>query len=267
MKARLAIPLALLAAAVLPALFATTLPLAPDRIDLTHVLSPPAADAWLGHDDLGRSIADRLVFGLRTSLAVAVLVIPLAAVTGTIVGMAAGWLGGAWDAVGARVIDIFMAFPGTLLAIALSGLLGPGIGNVVVALAAVGWVGYARLARAQTLALRGREHIAAARLLGVPVPLILWRHVLPLIAAPLIVHATLGVAAVIMAEAGLSFLGLGVQPPAASLGAMIRDGAAYMLVAPHAVIVPGAALFIVVLAVNLLGEQLNDRLGARPTVR
>lgn len=242
------------------ALTAAMLPLDPDAIRLPEILAPPGAGAWLGYDDLGRAIADRLIFGLRTSLVVAVLVVPITAAIGSVIGMAAAWMGGAWDLIGARLIDIFLAFPGTLLAIALAGLLGPGIGNVIVALAAVGWVGYARLARAQTHALKGREHIQAARLLGTPAPLILLRHVLPLIAAPLIVHATLGVAAVIVAEAGLSFLGLGVQPPAASLGAMIRDGAAYMLVAPHAVLAPGLALLLIVLSVNLLGEAVRERL-------
>lgn len=161
------------------------------------------------------------------------------------------------------VVDIFLAFPGILLAIALAGLLGPGLDNVVIALTTVGWVGYARLARAQVLSLKQREHVQAAEALGSNRWRIMRRHLLPLMAAPLIVEATFGVAAVIVAEAGLSFLGLGVQPPAASWGAMIRDGTRYLLVAPHLVLAPGLALLAVVLAVNLLGDRLRDRLDIR----
>jgi peptide/nickel transport system permease protein len=162
-----------------------------------------------------------------------------------------------------QVIDIFLAFPGILLAIALAGLLGPGIDNVVMALAVVGWVGYARLSRAQVLSLKHREHVMAAESLGSARVRIMIRHLLPLMAAPLIIEATFGVAAVVIAEAGLSFLGLGVQPPGASWGAMIRDGTRYMLVAPHLVLAPGAAICAVVLSVNLLGDSLRDRLDKR----
>jgi len=162
-----------------------------------------------------------------------------------------------------RVIDVFLAFPGILLAIALAGILGPGIDNVVLALTTVGWVGFARLARAQTLSLKHREHVRAAVALGARGPRILVHHVLPLIAAPLIVEATFGVAAVIIGEAGLSFLGLGVQPPHASWGSIIQEGTRYMLVAPHLVVAPAVTLSLVVLSVNLLGDRLRDRLDVR----
>jgi peptide/nickel transport system permease protein len=161
------------------------------------------------------------------------------------------------------LIDIFLAFPGILLAIALAGLLGPGIDNVVIALTVVGWVGYARLSRAQVLSLKHREHVMAAEALGTRKHRIMLRHLLPLMSAPLIIEATFGVAAVVIAEAGLSFLGLGVQPPGASWGAMIRDGTRYLLVAPHMVLAPGMAIFIVVLSVNLLGDRLRDHLDIR----
>ncbi|MEA3404639.1 MAG: ABC transporter permease, partial [Pseudomonadota bacterium] len=141
--------------------------------------------------------------------------------------------------------------------------LGPGIENVVIALVVVGWVGYARLARAQTLSLRHREHIYAARALAVPVPLILLRHVIPLILAPLGVEATFGIAGAVISEAGLSFLGLGVQPPEASWGSMIKEGTRYLLVAPHLVLAPGIALMLVVLAVNLIGDQWRDYLDVK----
>jgi len=260
---RTSVPLALVAAWGLLALAGPLLPLHPDDIELTKVLAAPAAQGWLGYDDLGRPLWDRLVMGARTSFVVAAAVVGLSLAAGTLIGTLSAWLGGAWDHVVVRVIDIFLAFPGILLAIALAGLLGPGIDNVVIALAVVGWVGFARLARAQTLSVKHRDHVQAAVALGTRLPRILARHLLPLIAAPLIIEATFGVASVVIAEAGLSFLGLGVQPPDASWGSMIRDGTRYMLVAPHMVIAPGTAMVLVVLAVNLLGDRLRDRLDVR----
>jgi len=239
------------------------LPLTPNLIHLEHILAPPGPGAWLGYDDLGRDIGERLLVGARTSFLVAVWVVSLSALLGTVVGTVSAYRGGWWDRVIVQVIDIFLAFPGILLAIALAGLLGPGIDNVVIALAVVGWVGYARLSRAQVLSLRHREHVMAAESLGSGRVRIMVRHLLPLMAAPLIIEATFGVAAVVIAEAGLSFLGLGVQPPGASWGAMIRDGTRYMLVAPHLVLAPGAAICAVVLSVNLLGDRLRDRLDKR----
>jgi peptide/nickel transport system permease protein len=247
----------------LAAVVGSWLPLAPDRIDLPRILADPGAAAWLSTDDLGRPVLDRLLVGARTSFVVAVGVVLVSALVGTAIGATAGFIGGWPDLVIVRVIDVFLAFPGILLAIALAGLLGPGLGNVVIALVAVGWVGYARLARAQVLSLRTRDHVLAARALGVRGPRILVRHLLPLTLAPLLIEATFGIAAVVIAEAGLSFLGLGVQPPASSWGTMIRDGVAYMLVAPHLVLAPGVAIMLVVLAVNLVGDRLRDRLDVR----
>jgi len=246
---------------------APVLPLTPNTIDLPRILAPPDAQAWLGTDDLGRPVLDRLLIGARTALLVGFGTVALAATLGTGLGILAAQAGGAWDRVLVRTIDVFLAFPGLLLAIALAGALGPGLNNLVIALAAVGWVGYARLARAQTLSLRRREHVLAARALGVSRLRILWRHLLPLALAPLIIEATFGIGAAVVAEAGLSFLGLGVQPPTASWGNMIRDGVAYMLIAPHLVLAPGVALVLVVLAVNLAGDRLRDRLDVRARVR
>lgn len=260
---RLRWPAVGLAAWVLAALAAPWLPLTPNTIELASILEGPSGEAWLGHDDLGRPVLDRLVVGARTSLLVAVAAVGLSLVVGTLIGTLSGWMGGLWDHLIVRVIDVFLAFPGILLAIALAGVLGPGIDNVVVALAAVGWVGFARLARAQTLSLKHREHVEAAVALGAPPSRILRRHVLPLISAPLIVEATFGFAGAVVAEAGLSFLGLGVQPPEPSWGSMIRDGTRYMLIAPHMVLAPGVALLLVVLGVNLLGDRLRDRLDVR----
>jgi len=260
---RVWIPSGILGAWALLALSVYVLPLSPNLIQLEHILMPPGEGALLGYDDLGRDIGERLLVGARTSFLVAFWVVGLSALVGTLVGTVSGYQGGWWDRAVVQVIDIFLAFPGILLAIALAGLLGPGIENVVMALAAVGWVGYARLSRAQVLSLKHREHVWAAEALGSSRLRIMTRHLLPLMAAPLIVEATFGVAAVVIAEAGLSFLGLGVQPPDASWGAMIRDGTRYMLVAPHLVLAPGIAIFVVVLSVNLLGDRLRDAMDKR----
>lgn len=260
---RLWVPLAVLGAWGLSALAGPLLAVAPNEVSLPHILRGPGPGAWLGYDDLGRPVLERLAVGARTSLLVAAAVVSLSLAVGAVVGTVSAWVGGAWDHLMVRVIDIFLAFPGMLLAIALAGILGPGIENVVVALAVVGWVGFARLARAQALSLKRREHVQAALALGARTPRIVARHLLPLLAAPLIVEATFGLAGAVIAEAGLSFLGLGVQPPAASWGAMIRDGTRYMLVAPHLVIAPGITLALVVLSVNLLGDRLRDHLDVR----
>ncbi len=263
---RLRVPLLIVLVWAIAALLADSLPLTPDRIALEHILDPPASGAVLGYDDLGRDIASRLLVGARTSFLVAVWVVGLSMLVGTLFGTLTAYRGGWWDRVAVLLVDTFLAFPGILLAIALAGLLGPGIENVIMALTAVGWVGYARLSRAQVLSLMNREHVQAAVVLGNRRWRIVRRHLLPLMAAPLIVEATFGVAAVVIAEAGLSFLGLGVQPPAASWGAMIRDGTRYMLVAPHMVLAPGVAIMLIVLAVNLLGDTLRDRMDTRLVV-
>ncbi len=262
-----ALPVTVVALWALAALAGGWLPLEPARVDLPLVLEPPGAAAGLrgllGFDGLGRPVLDRLVAGAGTSFLVAAAVVGLSAAAGTVVGVASAWSGGAWDHAAVRVIDVFLAFPGILLAIALAGVLGPGIDNVVIALAAVGWVGFARLARAQTLTLMRREHVLAAVALGASFPRIAARHLLPLLAAPLIVEATFAVAAVVIGEAGLSFLGLGVQPPQLSWGSMVLEGTRFMLVAPHLVLAPAIAIGLVVLAVNLLGDRLRDRLDVR----
>lgn len=249
------------------ALFGGYLGLTPNHIELSKILAGPGQDAWLGFDDLGRPVWDRLVAGAQTSFVVALWVVTVSAVIGTLIGTISAYLGGWWDHMIVLIIDVFLAFPGILLAIVLAGLLGPGVSNVVIALSAVGWVGFARLARAQALTLKQRDHVQAAVALGSRSPRIVLRHILPLLMAPLIVEATFGVAATVIAEAGLSFLGLGVQPPAASWGSMIRDGARYLLVAPHMVLAPGIALMLVVLAVNVVGDQLRDRLDVRSRPR
>ena len=260
---RLWLPLTILAVWLAAALLGPLVSSAANRIELEQILAGPQAGAWLGYDELGRPVLARLVAGARTSFLVAAAVVSLSLAIGTLVGIVSAWLGGLWDHVIVRITDVFLAFPGILLAIALAGILGPGVENVVMALAAVGWVGFARLARAQALSVKHREHVQAAIALGSRTPRILWRHVLPLVTAPLIVEGTFAVAGVIIAEAGLSFLGLGVQPPAASWGSIIREGTRYMLVAPHLVLGPAAILLAVVVSVNLLGDRLRDRMDVR----
>ncbi|MEW8001284.1 MAG: ABC transporter permease [Candidatus Thiodiazotropha sp.] len=234
-----------------------------NAIDLERILQPPGPTALLGHDDLGRSILLRLVAGAQTSFMVAVGVVSFSALAGSLVGLLAGYHGGWLDLLLVRVIDIFLAFPGILLAIALAGVMGPGIDNLIIALSVVGWVGYARLARGQVLSLKRRDHVMAAVALGSSRLTILRKHLLPLLMAPLIVEATFGMAGMVIAEAGLSFLGLGIQPPQASWGSMIRDGAGYMLMAPHMVLAPGVTIMLVVLSLNLLGDRLRDYLDIR----
>lgn len=260
---RLWLPLGIIGMWGIVALLSPVLPLTPDTIDLTHILVEPDHVQWLGFDELGRPIADRLMTGAKTSFFVSISVVALGILIGGILGVSSGYFGGWVDQVFVRIVDIMLAFPGLLLAIALAGALGPGIKNVIVALVIVGWVGYARLARGQVLALKHADHIVAAQAIGATPWRIMWWHLLPLITAPLIIEASFGIASAIIAEAGLSFLGLGVQPPQASWGSMIRDGTRYMLVAPHLVIIPGLTLMAVVLAANLLGDWLRDWLDVK----
>ena len=231
-----------------------------NQIVLNKILQEPSWNNWCGYDHLGRSICERIILGAKTSFSVAIIVVLISFIVGTTLGVIGAWFGGIYDKVLVILIDIFIAFPGILLAIALAGLLGPGLINTVIALSIVGWVGFSRLARVQTLSIKNRDHIAAAQALGTMDYRITLKHVLPLIMAPLIIEATFSVAGVIIAEAGLSFLGLGIQPPIASWGSMIKDGSQYMLVAPHAVLIPSFAILSLVLCINFLGDHIRDML-------
>jgi len=232
-------------------------------IDLDAVLCGMNASHLLGADALGRDVLARLAEGLQLSLMVGMLVVVFGGMVGISIGMVAGWIGGWVDALLMRFADIVLSFPGILLAIALAAMLGPGIENLVMALVAVGWVGFARLTRVQVLSFKSTPFVEAAVASGTNAPCIAMRHLLPNIAAPLLIEASFGLAAVIIGEAGLSFLGVGVQPPDASLGTMIREGTRLMLVAPSLVIWPGLVLFSLVMAVNLLGDALRDQLDVR----
>jgi peptide/nickel transport system permease protein len=231
--------------------------------DLALRLAGPSWHHPLGLDELGRDILARLLAGARVSLLVGSSVVLLSATVGLVVGGVAGYAGGWVDALVGRVIDVLMAFPGILLAIAMVGALGPSLRNVVVALAVTGWVGYARLVRGQVLKARTYDYVVAARALGAPVWRILWRHVLPVSYPALLVQATLGMAAAIIAEASLSFLGLGVQPPVPSWGVMLDAGRGHLIDAPHLTLFPGLAIAILVLGFNFLGDGLRDLVDPR----
>jgi peptide/nickel transport system permease protein len=226
-------------------------------------LEGPSWRHLLGLDELGRDLLARLLAGARLSLLVGLSVVSVSAALGMTIGGVAGYVGGRLDDVIGRLMDVLLAFPGILLAIALVAVLGPSVRNVVLALACIGWVGYARLVRGQVLKIRELEYVQAARALGAPGARVLVRHVLPGTFSAIIVQATLGMAGAIIAEASLSFLGLGVQPPAPSWGSMLDAGRSHLFDAPHLTIVPGAAIALVVLGFNFAGDALRDRLDPR----
>ena len=235
----------------------------PNHIDLNAILAPANLQHWLGADDLGRDILARVLKGVQVSFFVAIIVTVITMLIGVFVGLAAGFYGGKVDEFLMKITDIFLAFPGILLAIAFAAVLGAGLGNLILALCITGWVSYARLARGQTLSLRNRQHVVAAESLGASVPRLLIKHILPLLGSILIVEATYSLASVMIAEASLSFLGLGIQAPNASWGAMLRDGVRYMLVAPHYILVVGISLMSLILAINLGGDYLRDKMDVR----
>jgi peptide/nickel transport system permease protein len=235
----------------------------PNAIDLNAILTSPSTQLWLGADDLGRSISARLLRGVEVSFVVAIIVTTITMVVGVLIGLVAGFYGGKVDQLLMQITDIFLAFPGILLAIAFAAVLGPGLSNLIIALCLTGWVSYARLTRGQTLSLRNRQHVQAAESLGASVPRLILRHILPLLASVLVVEATYSLASVMIAEASLSFLGLGIQAPNASWGAMLRDAVRYMLIAPHYVLIVGASLMSLILAINLVGDYLRDKLDVR----
>ncbi len=244
--------------------FSPLLELTPNKIHLDKILQSPSFQhgfaALLGYDDLGRSVLERLIDGAKISFAVAFGVATISLLIGCSIGVLSAYIGGVFDHFIVRLIDVFMAFPGILLAIALSGLMGPGVDNVIIALSVVGWVGYARLSRAQVLAILPKEHVSAAVSLGVSHSGVIFKHVIPLIISPLLIEFTFAIAGLVIAESGLSFLGLGIQAPDSSWGNMIKEGSQYLLISPHLVIIPGLALMLVVLSVNQLGDAIRDYL-------
>ena len=250
--------------AVLAALAGPVLtPYDPAAQELSRRLEGPSWAHPFGLDELGRDILSRLLSGARISLMVGIAVVSVSSVVGMLLGSIAGYFGGLVDDLISRVVDILMAFPGILLAIALVAVLGPALSHVVLALAVIGWVGYARLVRGQVLKLREEEFVLAARAAGIPARRVVARHVLPNVLPLLVVQATLGMAGAVLAEAGLSFLGLGQPPPGASWGAMVNAGRAHLLDAPHVALFPGLAIVWTVLGLNFLGDGLVDMLDPR----
>ena len=226
-------------------------------------LEGPSWSHPLGLDELGRDLLSRLLLGARVSLFVGVAVVGVSSLAGVTIGALAGYLGGWVDTLIGRLMDVLLAFPGILLAIALVAVLGPSLTNVVLALVAIGWVGYARLVRGQVLKVRELEYVQAAKALGATMPRVLVKHVVPATFSAVSVQATLGMAGAIIAEASLSFLGLGVQPPMPSWGTMLDAGRAHLFDAPHLTIVPGLAIALLVLGFNFAGDALRDRLDPR----
>jgi peptide/nickel transport system permease protein len=253
---------------VIFALFAPYIaPQDPSQIDLPHRLSTPSALHWCGTDELGRDISSRLIYGARISMLVGTCVVIGSLLLGLIVGAIAGYYGGRIDRlVNVVVMNAFLSFPGILLAIAFVAFRGPGIFNLVLALSLGGWVGYGRLVRAQVLATRDREYVEAARALGASDWRVIVRHILPNIVQPIIVQAAIGMAGAILAEATMSFLGLGVPPPTASWGSMLNDGRAHLFDAPHLVLFPAAAVMLAVLSLNFIGDALRDYLDPRSRI-
>ena len=227
------------------------------------ILAPPGGQHWLGTDELGRDMVARLLFGARISLTVSALAVSLAAVVGVAVGVLAGYFGGRVDTVLMRVVDGFLAFPGLVLALSMVAFLGQSLTNIVIAVGTVAAPSFARLVRSQVLVLRGQEFVQGAIVCGASHPRIMLRHIVPNVASLIVVQASLNSAFAILSEASLAFLGLGLPPPNASWGTMLRSGYQFVGVAPWLSITPGAAIFLAVLAFNLLGDGVRDALDPR----
>ena len=261
LRARLAgVGLLLIALFALSALLAPWLaPYSPTKQRVTNALKPPSAEYLLGTDELGRDILTRVMYGGQASLQVGIIAVGIAMFVGVTLGLIAGyWSNSLLEQVIMRAMDALLAFPTLVLALALVAALGPSLQNAIIAVGIVGIPSYARLTQGQVLSVREREYVVAARTVGAPDVRIILRHILPNVTAPLIVQSSLGVAFAILAEAGLSFLGLGVQPPTPSWGSMLNAGRGYLDIDPWLVIGPGMAIFLAVLGFNFLGDGIRD---------
>ena len=249
--------------AVIAVLAPLIAPANPLKQVLSTRLKPPSADHWLGTDQLGRDVLSRMIYGARISLLIGTVVVGLAASVGTFVGLVAGYVGGWLDEGLMRLTDVFLAFPALILAMAISGALGPSLTNAMIAIAVVSWPVYARLVRAQVLSLREREYVEAARGLGASAQRIVWQHILPNTLAPLLVQASFDMGGAILSAAGLSFIGFGTQPPTAEWGVMISEGRNYIATHSWLSLFPGLAILLTVAAFNLIGDGLRDALDPR----
>jgi len=248
-------------ALVIIAIFANYIaPYNPYLQDLAGRLAPPSMSHLLGQDQLGRDVLSRILYGTRISLEVGLSVVAISLSTGTVVGAISGYYGGKSDQVIMRIADIFLAFPGLILAIGLMAVLGQGVANVIVSLSIVAWPGYARVIRSQALSLKELEYIEAARLMNVSNFRLVFKHIIPNSISPIIILGTIGIGFAILAEAGLSFLGLGVGPNIPSWGSIIADGRANFILDPYLMVFPGIFLALAVLGFNLIGDSLRDAL-------
>lgn len=249
---------------VVTAIFAPFLvPYPPNEGDLTKRLQPPSREHLLGTDPLGRDLLSRVIYGARISLQIQIVSVAIALVIGTLIGMTGGYYGGTFDQLTMRLMDILLAFPGIFLAISIIAVLGPGLANLMLAAGIYSIPQFARIVRGSVLSLKEKEFIEAARAVGESDPSILFRYLLPNCMAPIIVQTTLRMATVLLTASGLSFLGLGVQPPTAEWGAMLSNARAYLITAPHVATVPGLAIMLVVMGFNLFGDGLRDSLDPR----
>lgn len=238
-------------------------PYDPDAIDAWHVLLPPSSGHWFGTDELGRDVLTRVIFGARVSLKVGFVAVGIAVVIGTVIGLCAGFYGGWMDAVLMRLVDIMLCFPTFFLILAVIAMLEPSIWYIMVIIGLTGWMGVARLVRAEVLSLKSRDFVLAARVLGASDRRIIFRHILPNALSPVLVSATLGVAGAILTESALSFLGIGVQPPTPSWGNILTSGKDYIEFAWWLSLFPGVAILVTVLSYNLVGEGIRDALDPR----
>jgi peptide/nickel transport system permease protein len=233
-------------------------PYEPARQDYGSVLLPPGKGHLMGTDNFGRDVCSRVIHGSRVSLTVGLLAVGLALVTGAIIGLISGYYLGWVDEVLMRIMDALYSFPALLLALAITVVLGPGLTSVIIAIGIVYTPVFARVVRSRVLSVREQDYVSAAVALGISTPRLIFRHILPNVAAPLIVQASLNVSSAIIAEASLSFLGIGVQPPTPSWGTMLKTGYAYMEIAPWLAVFPGIAIFLTVLGMNVFGDALRD---------
>lgn len=235
----------------------------PDAVDVARKFLPPSREFPLGTDHLGRDVLSRLLFGARLSIGSTVVATLIISAIGVAVGVLVGWYRGIVDSAFGRLLDIFLAFPTFLLALAVTALLGPGLDNVMVAIVLAWWPIYARIVRSAVLSERSKTYIESARAVGSSSTRIIRRHVLPNIVGPIVVLTTLDLGTVMLGISGFSFLGLGVKPPTAEWGAMLSEGRTYLSRAPNMMFFPGAAIFLMVLGFNLLGDGLRDVLDPR----
>ena len=246
---------------LLVALLAPVLsPYPPDAINYRVLLKPPGAEHFLGTDDLGRDILSRLLYGSRLSLLAGISAVFLSVLVGVPIGLIAGYVGGMVDELVMRVFDSIIALPPLVLALTISAVLGPGLVNATIAISIVAVPTYARLIRGQVLSIKNNDYVLAARSIGVPSWVVLFRHILPNVISPVIVQAALGIGFAIILESSLSFIGLGAQPPTSTWGSMVQISFQYLDLAPWFVIAPAIAIFLAVLGANLLGEGLRNSL-------